>query len=162
MTRPIRKQVNPLRGNPKPEEEGLSVPDLADVLVMSESPDYPIHHVFDGRGGPGGTRWVALAPGDQTIVLAFGQPQSIRRVTVEVEEVNSSRTQEMTVAFSRDGGQSYMEVLRQEYTFSPPGRTFEHEEWVIRAANVTHLRLWIRPDKSGTPAFATLTTLRLE
>jgi hypothetical protein len=130
--------------------------------VTSEDPDHPIHNLFDGRGGPGGTYWKAAAPGDQTIVLAFEPPQNIRRVTVEVEEPSTDRTQEMTLSYSQDGARKYSEVLRQEYTFSSPSTTFEREDWSINASNVTHLRVWIRPDKGGKPAFATMTTLRLE
>jgi F5/8 type C domain len=158
----IRKKIVPSLGEEsQPEEIGLSVADTAEVLVTSEAPEYPIHNLFDGRRGPGGTYWMASVPGDQTIILAFQQPQNIRRVTVEVEEASHSRTQEMTLAHSQDG-KRYTEVLRQEYTFSPPETTFEREDWTISASNITHLRVWIRPDKGGKPAFATMTTLRLE
>jgi hypothetical protein len=158
----IRKQIVPDLGeDTQLKREGLSVADTAEVLVTSEATDYPIHNLFDGHGGHGGTRWMASTPGDQTIILAFELPLNIHRVTVEVEEVSRSRTQEMALAYSNDG-KKYTEVLRQEYTFSPPGTTFEREDWIIHASNVTRLRLWIRPDKSGKPVFATMTTLRLE
>ena len=42
-----------------------------------------------------------------------------------------SRTQVLHVSVSRDGGQTYQELRRQEYTFSPPGTTFEREEWTV-------------------------------
>jgi hypothetical protein len=158
----IRKQVIPtLSGDPKSEETGISVADTAEVLVSSETPDHPVHYLFDGQGGPGGSYWKASAAGDQTIILAFEQPQNIRKVTVEVEELSHSRTQELALAYSQDG-KRYTEVLRQEYTFSPSGSTFEREDWIIHASSVMRLRLWIRPDKGGKPSFATMTTLRLE
>jgi hypothetical protein len=62
---------------------------------------------------------------------------------------------------SCDGGQTYRELLRQEYNFSPPGTTFEREQWALTAGGVTHLRLGIKPDKGGTPCRATLTSLIL-
>jgi len=134
---------------------------LATVLVTSEAADYPIDHAFDSHGGPGGSRWVAGEPGAQQLVLAFDVPQALHTLHLEVEEREVSRTQEISVAISHDGGDTYQVLLRQEYTFSPPGTTFEREEWAITAEGVTHLQLVITPDKGGTPCQATLTTLAL-
>jgi hypothetical protein len=72
-----------------------------------------------------------------------------------------TRTQELAMSVSNDGGQTYRELVRQEYNFSP-GTTLEREEWTIRADGVSHLRLKIKPDKGGKPCRATLTTLALE
>jgi hypothetical protein len=72
-----------------------------------------------------------------------------------------ARTQELHLSTSCDGGQTYRELLRQEYNFSPPGTTFERERWTVTAAGVTHLRLVIRPDKGDKPCRATLTSLVL-
>jgi hypothetical protein len=132
---------------------------LATVLVTSEASDHPIDHAFDGSRGPSGSRWVAGEPGEQTLILAFDTPQMIQTIRLEVEEQDVLRTQEFSLAISRDGGHTYQELLRQEYTFSPPGTTFEREEWRVMAEGVTHLRLVIRPDKGGGPARATLTAL---
>jgi F5/8 type C domain len=135
---------------------------VATVLVSSEDPRHPIDHAFDGRRGPGASRWIAAQPGEQTLILAFDTPQTIRKIRVEVEEPEISRTQEMTVSVSQDGGQTYRELLRQEFNFSPPGTTLEHEEWSIKADAVSHLQLKIKPDKGGTVGRATLTTLAVE
>jgi len=134
---------------------------LATVLVTSEAADHPIEHAFDSRRGPAGSCWVAGAPGEQTLILAFDTPQTLRMIRLKVEERDVSRTQELSVAVSRDGGQTYQELRRQEYNFSPPGTTFEREEWAVTAEGVTHLQLVIRPDKGGTPCRATLTTLAI-
>jgi hypothetical protein len=80
----------------------------------------------------------------------------------EVEEPEISRMQEMAVSISQDGGQTYREPMRQEYNFSPPGTTLEHEEWSIKADPISHLQLRIKPDKGGKVGCATLTTLALE
>ena len=135
---------------------------LATVWVTSEAPDYPIDHAFDRHRGPGGSRWVAGTPGPQRLLLVFDAPQTLRLLRLEVEERDVSRTQELQVALSRDGGQTYQTLLRQEYTFSPPGTTFEREVWGMPAEGVTHLQLVITPDKGGAPCHATLTTLTLE
>jgi len=134
---------------------------LATVLVTSEAAEYPIDNAFDSHRGPGGSRWVAAEPGEQTLLLAFDTPQTIRTLCLEVEERDVSRTQELHVAISRDEGHTYQELLRQEYTFSPPGTTFEREEWSITAEGVTHLQLVITPDKGGKPCQAMLTALAL-
>ena len=134
---------------------------VATVLVTSEDPAHPVDHAFDGHRGPGGTCWVAGEPGEQTVILAFDAPQAIRRVALEVEEPGVARTQELQLAASTDGGRTYREVLRQEYNFSPPGTTFEREDWAVQAEGVTHLRLQIRPDKGGKPCRATITSLNL-
>ena len=158
----MRKQIlksDPAPSAPLPGE--LNVADLATVAVTSEATDHPVEHAFDFRRGPGGSRWVAETPGEQTLLLAFDAPQNIQQVSLEVEETQDSRTQELQLAVSHDGGKTYREVLRQEFNFSPSGTTFEREEWAVAAKEVTHLRLHIKPDKGGRPCRASLTTLSL-
>jgi hypothetical protein len=134
---------------------------LATVLVTSEDADHPIEHAFDSEEGPGASRWIAGAPGEQTVIVAFDTPQAIRTVRLEVQEHDTSRTQEVDLSVSEDGGQTYRHVLRQEYNFSPPATTTEREQWTFRTDGVTHLRLTIKPDKGGRPCRATLTTLAI-
>ncbi|MES4786106.1 MAG: hypothetical protein C4294_10090, partial [Nitrospiraceae bacterium] len=98
----------------------------------------------------------------QSLVLAFDTARTLHKVSLEVEEPDVSRTQELALSISHDGGQTYREVLRQEYNFSPPGTSFEHEEWHIPAEGVTNLWVWIRPDKGGKPCRASITSLVLE
>ena len=81
---------------------------------------------------------------------------------MEVEELEVSRTRELRLSVSHDGGQTYREMRRQEYTFSPPGTTFERENWAVLAEGVTHLQLWMKPDKGGKSCRATLTALVLK
>jgi len=158
----LRKQVLEHQPATEIQSEGIPVAEVATVLVTSETVDHPIEHVFDSRRGPGGSRWMAEKPGEQTLILAFDVPQTFRKVTLEVEEPAVSRTQEVALAVSDDGGQTYRELVRQEYNFSPPGTAFEREEWKVSAEMVTHLRLWIKPDKGGKLCRATLTSLTLQ
>ena len=158
----LRKHLltdHPIGQVAEPGEKDIAA--LATVGVTSEATDYPIDHAFDSHRGPGGSRWVAGAPGPQRLLLTFDAPQTLRRLRLEVEEHEVSRTQDLQVAISRDGGHTYQTLLRQEYTFSPPGTTFEREEWAIPVEGVTHLQLVITPDKGGAPCYATLTTLAL-
>jgi hypothetical protein len=159
----LRKQILiERRATPAPRPEEMDIAAIATVLVTSEEVDHPIDNVFDNRRGPGGSRWVAEELGEQRLVLAFDTPQTIRKISLEVEEHEVSRTQELQLSVSCDGGQTYRELLRQEYNFSPPGTTFECEDWSVTAEGVTHLQLWIKPDKGGTPCRATLTSLVLQ
>jgi hypothetical protein len=164
----LRKQIIPTPGSAGAaapirivDPDAKDIAALATVLVTSESPDYPVDRLFDGRNGRGGTRWVASAAGEQTLILAFDTPQAIRDVSLEVEELQTSRTQVLTLAVSHDGGRSYREILRQEFVFSPPGTTFERESWRVPAEGVTHVRLVIQPDKGGAPHRATMTSLTI-
>jgi hypothetical protein len=158
----LRKQITKtLPAIPTAMSDELDIAAVATVVVTSEAPEYPVDHAFDRHRGPGGTRWVAGEPGEQTLILAFDAPQVVRRVAVEVEEPEVARTQELLLTISGDGGRTYRELLRQEYTFSPPGTTFEREDWAVSAEGVTHLQLWIKPDKGGKPCRATLTSLVL-
>jgi hypothetical protein len=139
----------------------LDVAALATVLVTSELAGNPVENAFDGRRGPGASRWISETGGEQSVILAFDAPQAIRTVGLEIEETEESRTQELQVAVSRDGGQNYRELLRQEFHFAPQGATFEREEWTVNAEAVTHLRLQIKPEKGGRPCRASLTAVIL-
>src|SRR4051794_12286997 len=158
----LRKQIiRAPESAPFPTPDEIDIAAVATVLVSSEAAEHPVDHAFDGHRGPGGSRWVAGEPGEQTLILAFDAPQAIRRVALEVEEAEVARTQELQLAVSTDGGRTYREVLRQEYNFSPPGTTFEREDWALNSETVTHLRFVIRPDKGGKPCRATITSLNL-
>jgi len=159
----LRKHIVKVPPNhPGPEPGEMDIAATATVLVTFEDSAHPIEHVFDTRRGPGGSRWVAAEPGEQTLILAFDTPQIIHQTIVEVEEPEVSRTQELRLSVSHDGGQTYRELRRQEYNFSPPGTTFEREAWTVLADQVTHLQLWMKPDKGGKPCRATLTALVLK
>lgn len=158
----LRKQL--LRDLPvprQPDADEIPVASAGLVLVTSETPDHPVEHLFDQNRGPGGTRWVAQTPGEQTLILAFDDRQPLKEIALEVEEREVARTQELEISISSDGGATYRQLVRQEYNFSPPGTTFESERWPIPPTPVTHLKLRIRPDKSGGPCVATMTSLVL-
>jgi F5/8 type C domain len=139
----------------------IDIAGCATIAYSSEDPAHPVEHMLDGRRGPGATRWMSARP-DTTeyIVIEFDRPQTISRLVYEVEETMRERTQEVRVEVSEDGGQSYRQVLVQEYNFSPGGATYQREEQRFNLRQVTHLRLSIVPNKSGSGT-ATLTTLRL-
>ncbi|MGH7231029.1 MAG: discoidin domain-containing protein [Nitrospiraceae bacterium] len=158
----LRKQIAKRDAHPQASRGEIRIPDAATLSVTSEMPEHPIDCICDDQRGPGSTRWIADETGDQTLVLAFDIPRNLHKVSLEVEETNGSRTQELALSVSLDWGQTYREVLRQEYNFSPPGTTFEHEEWRVPVEGVTNLWFWIRPDKGGKPCRASITSLALE
>jgi hypothetical protein len=158
----LRKQVGSKHAREAASLEGeITIADVATVQVTSEEVDHPIDNAFDHNRGPGGTRWIADENGEQTVLLLFDSPQTIRTIGVEVEELAVSRTQELSVSVSSDGGRTYRELVRQEFTFSPPGTSFERECWSTSEGAVTHLRLEIKPDKGDRVGRATLTSLTL-
>jgi hypothetical protein len=156
----LRKQIlsNPSAAG-APRADVKDIPALATVFVTSEAPGHPVDYLFDASGGPGGTRWMAGADGEQTLVLAFDAPQTIRAIGIEAEEPSATRTNVLVISLSGDGGRTYQERIRQEFNFSQPGTTFEREEWAVPAERITHVRVVVQPDKGHAPHRATLTSL---
>ncbi len=131
---------------------------LAQVEITSEDADYPIESALIPGTGPG---WRAAQPGEQTIRLLFDEPLSLRRIHLLFHEDEQERTQEFVLRWSPDGGQSYREILRQQYNFSPPAATREVEDYDLDLDGVTALELKIVPDISGGSARASLAQLRV-
>ncbi|MHB8067706.1 MAG: hypothetical protein ACYDIC_07380 [Desulfobaccales bacterium] len=131
---------------------------LAQVEITSEEADYPIEAALIPGTGLG---WRAAQPGEQTIRLLFDEPRSLRRIDLMFHEGEQERTQEFVLRWSPDGGQSYREIVRQQYNFNPPGATREVENFEVNLAGVTALELQIVPDISGGRAHASLAQLRV-
>ena len=140
------------------EEGWLKVEDLAEVEISSEDAAYPIESALV----PGGTTgWRAAEAGNQTIRLLFKHPQQLRRIWMNFVEPQTARTQEYVLRWSSDGGQSFREIVRQQWHFSPPGTTHEMEDHHVELPPVTMLELSIIPDIGGGTAVASLAQLRL-
>jgi hypothetical protein len=163
MNSPIRKRMmSEQRGSQIPERgKEIDIAASATIAYSSEDAQHPVDYLIDTHYGRGGTCW-SSARADETehIVLEFDNPQPISCLVYEVEESRLQRTQEVRVAVSLDHGRSYRQVLVQEYTFSPQGATFQHEELRLDLPAITHLSLTIVPNKGGS-GVATLTSLRL-
>jgi hypothetical protein len=139
----------------------IDIVGCATISYSSEDSAHPVEHLLDGHSGPGATRWMSARPDTiEHVVLEFDQSQTISRLVYEVEEPARERTQEVRTEVSEDGGRSYRQILVQEYNFSPRGATYQREEFRFNLQSVTHLRLTIVPNKSGSGT-ATLTALRL-
>jgi hypothetical protein len=140
------------------EEAWLDVETLARVDLTSEHPAFPFESALHAGSGPG---WRAHAPGVQTLRLQFATPQPIRRVRLVFEEATHARTQEFTLAYATAPGQHDREVVRQQYTFSPPTTTREVEEYTVALEPVTALELRIVPSISGGAVYASLREWRI-
>jgi hypothetical protein len=131
---------------------------LAQVEITSEEIDYPIESALIPGTGPG---WRAAQPGEQMIRLLFDRPLRLRRIHLVFHEEKKERTQEFVLRWSPDGGQSYREIVRQQYNFSPPAAAREVEDFDVDLDGVTALELRIVPDISGGSAQASLAQLRV-
>ena len=140
------------------DQDWLNVERLTDVEVTSEDPRYPIEAALvPGRG----SGWRAAEPGGQTMRLLFTSPQRLRRIWLVFAESTIERTQEYVLRWSSDGGQSFHEIVRQQWTFSPQGSTCETEDHRVELSDVGILELSIMPNTSGDLAFASLVQLRI-
>jgi hypothetical protein len=135
----------------------LDIERAAVVEVTSEDAESPVESAFSSGDARG---WRAAEPGTQTIRLVFDQPQRLTCISLVFEENETSRTQEFVLRWSPDGGSSAKEIVRQQWTFSPPGSIREVEEYQVQLSGVTVLELTINPHISGG-ARASLKNLRL-
>jgi len=139
-------------------DEWLDLDEVAEVEITSEDSAHPIEGALlqDGKTG-----WRAVATGKQTIRLIFLRPQRIRRIRLKFIEAGIERTQEFVLRWSPDGGQTFREVVRQQWNFSSPNSTVEEEDLHVDLPAVTMLELNIIADISGKQVFASLAELRL-
>ena len=149
---PVQQDTSP------PGEDWLDLERVAQLEITSEDPEHPIEAaLLSGRG----TGWRAAGPGEQTIRLIFEHPQRLRRIWLHFVEPVTERTQEFVLRWSSDGGQSFREIVRQQWNFSPQGTTDETEDYRVDLSRITVLELKIIPDISGGDARASLAQLRL-
>ena len=73
----LRKQLIKEASATQSQEGEIPVAAVATVLVTSETADHPIDNVFDRQKGPGGSRWVAHQPGEQTVHEPVGRHQQV-------------------------------------------------------------------------------------
>ncbi len=136
----------------------LDLEHLAEVEITSEDVDHPIESALIPGISSG---WRAAEPGEQTIRLWFDKPLRLKRIQLLFQEGEQERTQEFVLRWSPDGGQSYREIVRQQYNLSPPETAREIEDYNVDLDAVTALELRIVPDISGGSTRASLAQLRL-
>ena len=124
-----------------------------DIEISSEDPDYPIESALLPGDGPG---WRAASPGRQTIRLLFAQAQRLRRIRLCFVETTLQRTQEYVLRWSAGAGQSFQEIVRQQWNFDPQGASSENETHQVDLFGVRAVELIITPDIANGQAFASL------
>lgn len=129
----------------------------AQVEVTSEAAGYPVEEALlrDGRG------WRADMPGTQTIRLLFDRPQAIHLVRLVFKDEELIRTQEFVLRWLPAGSESWIDLVRQQWNFSPPNTTEECEEYRFELSSAAALELSINPDISLGEAHASLHRLQV-
>ena len=155
----MRKRIlDPTTQDHSADEPGwLDIEREAEVELTSEDPSHPVESALR----PGGAGWRAAEAGVQTIRLRFAEPQRVERIRLVFEEREAERTQEFLLRWSDDGGRSYREIVRQQYSFSPSGAVREVEDYAVELEGATAIELRIVPDVSGGGARASLSEWRL-
>lgn len=154
-----KRLITPTSATVRSRGEGwLDVERAAIVEITSEEKDYPVESAFSSGQTQG---WRAAGSGPQTIRLVFDRPQRLSLISLTFEEKETPRTQEFVLRSSSDGGNSFHEIVRQQWTFSPPETVREVENYSVELSNVALVELNIIPDVSGGTARASLRRLRL-
>jgi hypothetical protein len=140
-----------------PKVSWLNLDECAEVEVTSEESNHPIESALITESA----EWRASEPGKQTIRLHFDRPQHLQRIWLNFIETDNERTQEYVLRWSMDNGQSFKEMMRQQWNFSPPSTISEIEDHHVQLQAVSVLELSIIPDIRGGPSRASLARLRL-
>ncbi|MFT2009529.1 hypothetical protein ACMA1I_12695 [Pontibacter sp. 13R65] len=158
----MRKKIIPQQNQTaSPLQQGwMNLEQLAQVEVSSEEEAHPIEAALtetaeDEEG------WVAAQPGTQTIRIVFDAPQRINRIRLLFRVRGQERTQEFLLRWQPTGDESYRQIVRQQYNFSPEHSTEELEDYAVELDSVESLEITIIPDINGRSAYASLTQLRL-
>lgn len=156
----MRKRIinQDAHGVQQAEQDWINIARLAQVEITSEDSAYPIESALIAGDSTG---WRAAQPGKQTIRILFDEPQRINRIHLQFDEDTQTRTHEFAILWSSVGEESYHEILRQQFTFSPPGTTREAEDYVVNLTGAKVLELQIVPDVNNSNALASLTSLQI-
>jgi hypothetical protein len=155
-----KKIITPAqKQKPSSDENCLDLEKIAEVEISSEDEAYPIESALLPNQGNNG--WRATESGEQTIRLLFSIPQVLEKIYLSFEETKTERTQEYLLRWSPDNGQTFQEILRQQWNFNPQGSTSETEEHHLGLSTVTIFELIIIPDINGGGTLASLKQLRL-
>ena len=140
-----------------PNHEWLDLEGLAEVEITSEHAAHPIESALL----PVGLRVAGRRARKTDDPHSLCAPAAATADLDEFSEAETERTQEYVLRWSPDSGQTFHEIVRQQWNFSPHGTTNETEDHHVDLPAVTVLELSIIPDISRGDAFASLAQLRL-
>ena len=144
---------------PATDEAWLDLESVAHVEVSSEDPQHPIEAAFTLT--PSSSGWRAATSGQQIVRLFFDEPQNVRLIHLMFEEHKQERLQEYTLRWCTGGGQPFGEIVRQQYTFSPPTTSREVEDYRVNLDRCAGLELSIIPDVRGSEVRASIAQFRV-
>lgn len=139
-------------------DQWFGVDCIPGIAVTSEASDAPVESILDPNNQTG---WRAGTTGIQLIRITFDAPKTIRRIQLAFQELQFERTQEFTLHGSTAPGRNRIEIVRQQWTFSPQGSISEFEDYRVTLKDALIVELTINPDISHRPARASLLSLRL-
>ena len=149
-------ELDPAQAGFQSDENWLDVEKLATVQVTSEDRAFPIDLVFSNGGS-----WRAAKKGEQVIRLIFVEPQTLHRIWLRFSETKIARTQQFVLRWSGSGGETFQEIVRQQWNFSPAACTEEAEDYRVNLDGVSTLELVIQPEITAGNAVATLDCWRM-
>ena len=155
----MRKSIlehDPAQPGCQSDESWLDVESLATVRVTSEDPAFPVESVFGNSGS-----WRAAKKGEQVIRLIFDKPQTLHRISLCFSETKIARTQQFALRWSGSGKETFHEIVRQQWNFSPDASTEEVEDYLVNLSGVSVLELTIQPEITDGKAVATLARWRM-
>jgi hypothetical protein len=147
----IRKAI--IKEAPEASSQWMDLAAIARFEITSEDPEHPMEFALSDDD----KYWRASDQGEQTISILFDTPQKISRIALLFEERIVPRTQQFALSWQR-ASEAPVELVRQQFNFSPPGTTQERENYNVSLEEVSALQLIITPDISK-PARASLTYL---
>lgn len=133
----------------------IDIEDLAAVEITSEDPAHPFENALRGQVAEG---WRAAQPGPQTIRIRFDHARPVRRIRLAFRESRGERSQEFSLAAISSSGER-LEIVRQQWNFSPTGSNIEVEDYTVQLPDVVTLELQIDPGRHDRRAIATLQSL---
>jgi hypothetical protein len=148
-----------LAGTDAEQRAWLDIASLAQAELTSEDPAYPIEAAL--LQGDRESGWRATGTGEQTIRLLFDVPLRLRHIRLLFRETETQRTQEFVLRWRSGTAGEWRDIVRQQYTFSPPHTSEELEDYGVELDALSGLELSIVPDIGGGPARASLAQLRL-
>ncbi len=140
------------------EVDWLPLERLARIEASSSRDSHPAIRAVSAETERG---WRAAGPGEQWLAIVFHEACDIGRVRLVIVEDRRERTQEFTLQWSSNRGETHREIVRQQFTFSPAGATREVEDYQVELRGATRLELRIVPDIKGGDAIASVREFRV-
>jgi hypothetical protein len=140
------------------EQNWLDLEQLVQIELTSEEEGHPIESAFTMNENEG---WRAAQSGKQTIRLVFAEPQNIKQIKLLFREKEQEQTQEFLLCWLSTDDLSYQEIVRQQYSFSPPHTIQQLENYTVNLVGMKAIELTINPDISRNGACASLAQIRL-